>query len=81
VTILLRRGVPPHHVQRIARHAKLETTLGIYGHLDVDDLRAAAEMVAAPAATVTPIAVKLAPKEPHEISVKKKAGPTGGLPQ
>jgi hypothetical protein len=40
-TLLLRAGVDPHRVQRIMRHRDLRTTLGTYGHLDVEDLRAA----------------------------------------
>jgi hypothetical protein len=40
-TLLLLAGVDPHRVQRIMRHRDLRTTLGTYGHLDVEDLRAA----------------------------------------
>lgn len=40
-TILLRAGVSPHHVQRIMRHADIKTTTSTYGHLVVEDLRAA----------------------------------------
>jgi integrase len=40
-TLLLRAGVDPHRVQRIMRHRDVRTTLGTYGHLDVEDLRAA----------------------------------------
>lgn len=39
-TILLRAGMPLQHVQKIMRHANIETTVGIYGHLVVEDLRA-----------------------------------------
>lgn len=38
-TLLLRSGVDAHRVQRIMRHSDVRTTLGIYGHLDVEDLR------------------------------------------
>jgi len=38
-TILLRAGVDYHRVQRILRHGDVRTTLGTYGHLDVEDLR------------------------------------------
>jgi hypothetical protein len=31
--------VDAHRVQRILRHASINTTLGTYGHLDVEDLR------------------------------------------
>lgn len=45
-TLLLRAGVDSHRVQRIMRHADMRTTLGIYGHLNVDDLRPAMESIA-----------------------------------
>jgi hypothetical protein len=38
-TLLLRAGVSPHHVQRILRHASINTTTAIYGHLQTEDLR------------------------------------------
>ena len=40
-TILLRAGVDLHRVQRILRHRDVRTTTGTYGHLEVEDLRAA----------------------------------------
>src|SRR5882724_11670048 len=40
-TLLLRAGVDAHRVQRLLRHHDVRTTTGIYGHLDVEDLRAA----------------------------------------
>ena len=40
-TILLRAGVPLHHVQRIMRHADPNTTASTYAHLVTPDLRAA----------------------------------------
>src|SRR5882724_3172021 len=42
-TLLLRAGVDAHRVQRLLRHRDVRTTTGIYGHLDVEDLRAALE--------------------------------------
>jgi len=39
-TLLLRAGVPIQHVQRILRHADIRTTVGTYGHLSNEDLRA-----------------------------------------
>jgi excisionase family DNA binding protein len=42
-TLLLRAGVDAHRVQRLLRHRDVRTTTTIYGHLDVDDLRAALE--------------------------------------
>lgn len=38
-TILLRAGVPLHHVQRILRHADPQTTSSTYAHLVTPDLR------------------------------------------
>jgi integrase len=38
-TLLLRAGVNAHHVQRILRHASINTTTSVYGHLQTDDLR------------------------------------------
>jgi len=46
-TLLLRAGVAAHLVQRILRHRDLRTTLNIYSHLDVDDLRGALAKLAA----------------------------------
>ena len=40
-TLLLRAGVDAHRVQRLLRHRDVRTTTTIYGHLDVEDLRAA----------------------------------------
>lgn len=45
-TLMLRAGVDSHRVQRILRHASINTTLGTYGHLDVEDLRAAVNTIA-----------------------------------
>jgi integrase len=39
-TLLLRAGVDAHRVQRLLRHRDVRTTTTIYGHLDVEDLRA-----------------------------------------
>jgi len=38
-TILLKRGVPVQHVQRILRHANISTTVDLYGHMVIEDLR------------------------------------------
>jgi len=40
-TLLLRAGVDAHRVQRLLRHRDVRTTTAVYGHLDVEDLRAA----------------------------------------
>lgn len=39
-TILLRSGMDPHRVQKLMRHASINTTTTTYAHLIVDDLRA-----------------------------------------
>jgi integrase len=44
-TLLLRAGASPQHVQRILRHASINTTIGTYGHLIVEDLRASLAML------------------------------------
>lgn len=44
-TNLIKAGVPLSHVQRIIRHADIRTTIGVYGHLDNEDLRASLEAV------------------------------------
>jgi integrase len=45
-TLLLRAGVPLHHVQRIMRHRDVRLTTETYGHLVADDLRSAVEQIA-----------------------------------
>ena len=50
-TNLLRAGVPLQHAQRLLRHASIKTTVDLYGHLDLSDLRAAVELAHAPVAT------------------------------
>lgn len=47
-TLLLRAGVDSHGVQRILRHRDVRTTPGIYGHLDVEDLRGALNALQSP---------------------------------
>jgi site-specific recombinase XerD len=41
VTDLLRKGCQPHVVQALVRHRDARTTLQVYAHASVDDLRAA----------------------------------------
>jgi hypothetical protein len=69
-TLLLRAGVDAHRVQRIMRHRDVRTTLGTYGHLDVEDLRAAVatllpdpepRRLAATGAGAVPFATRLLP--------------------
>jgi integrase len=45
VSLLLQLKTPPHVVQRIARHADLDVTLGIYAHTDLDAMRAALDSI------------------------------------
>jgi integrase len=39
VSLPVQLTTPPHVVQRIARHADLDVTLGIYAHTDLDVMR------------------------------------------
>jgi integrase len=45
ITLLLRLKVPMHLVQKIARHSNIRLTVDTYGHLEVDDLRDAMELL------------------------------------
>ena len=45
-TMMLRAGVDAHRVQRVLRHSDIRTTLGTYGHLEVEDLRSAVNAIA-----------------------------------
>jgi integrase len=45
VSLLLQLKTPPHIVQRIARHADLDVTLGIYAHTDLDAMREALDSI------------------------------------
>jgi hypothetical protein len=40
-TLLVKARVPMYVVQKILRHADIKTTVGIYGHLDIEDSREA----------------------------------------
>ena len=44
-TLLLRERVDPHRVQRLLRHRDVKTTTGTYGHLVVEDLRDAINLL------------------------------------
>lgn len=44
-TILLRAGAKMHEVQKVLRHARIETTSSIYSHLDTEDNRKVLESV------------------------------------
>lgn len=65
-TNLLRAGVDVHRVQRILRHRDPRTTTQIYGHLLVDDLRAAVAVLgpAPMESTPAPVESGSAPMEP-----------------
>lgn len=47
-THLLQAGVPVQHVQRILRHSSITTTIGTYGHLLTEDLRASVDKLGPP---------------------------------
>ncbi|PZR07106.1 MAG: hypothetical protein DI536_29045 [Archangium gephyra] len=57
-TSLLRAGVPLQHVQRIMRHASIQTTVGIYGHMVTEDLRGSLDE------TFSPSSPSVAPRRP-----------------
>jgi integrase len=42
-TILLAAGVPMQHAQRILRHAQVQTTVNLYGHMVAEHVRAAVD--------------------------------------
>src|SRR5713226_83708 len=44
-TLLLREHVDAHRVQRLLRHRDVKTTTGTYGHLVVEDLRDAINLL------------------------------------
>ena len=61
VTLLLRERVDAHRVQRLLRHRDVKTTTGTYGHLVVEDLREA---------------INLLPPAPFAASLLQGPGPT-----
>ena len=71
ITLLLRLKVPMHLVQRIARHSNIRLTVDTYGHLEVDDLRDAIELLGK-ATGVDPNALELE-SDRHSLA----RGPTG----
>ena len=91
-TLLLRAGIQMQHVQRILRHADIKLTVDTYGHLVVEDLRAAVDslpesgfevvptesrIVDGIAPVPTPLTTRLLPEGP---SPKTKAGLDGISP-
>jgi len=81
-TLLLRAGVDAHRVQRILRHKDVRTTTSIYGHLLVDDLRDAVNLLgrsiqAPPAPGSPPLAATLLLEPPK---AKREAGSPGEIP-
>ena len=60
-TLLLRERVDAHRVQRLLRHRDVKTTTGTYGHLVVEDLREA---------------INLLPPAPFAASLLQDPGPT-----
>ncbi|GMU58941.1 MAG: hypothetical protein AMXMBFR34_07040 [Myxococcaceae bacterium] len=57
-TLLLRAGVDLHRVQRILRHRDVKLTTDTYGHLEVEDLRAAVNTL--PVVTLVEVAEPVA---------------------
>ena len=45
VSLLLQLKTPPHAAQRIARHADVDLTLGIYAHTDLEAMREALDSI------------------------------------
>jgi len=75
-TLLLRAGVDAHRVQRILRHASVNTTLNTYGRLDVDDLRDAVNRLP-PGPKVPAIEpLRIVASAPHGAPVVRKMGST-----
>lgn len=60
-TLLLRERVDAHRVQRVLRHRDVKTTTSVYGHLVVEDLREAINLLPA-----SPLAASLLQKPPTE---------------
>jgi len=63
-TLLLKAGVPLATVQRILRHSDPATTSEIYGHLDLDDMRAGVNRLSFQPVPNTPPATNRAKKQP-----------------
>ena len=75
-TLLLRDGVDLHRVQRILRHKDVKLTVGTYGHLLVDDLRAAVDRLPAGRVVDAEFVVRPAgalPDSENDPTFKKKA--------
>ena len=85
VTLLLKARVPLAVVQRILGHSSSTVTAGVYGHLDVEDMRAGLEQLSlqpdeAPLAEVLPQAIA----GPHGAPVARnsaEAAPRPGVSQ
>ena len=80
-TELLRQGVDVHRVQRLMRHSDVRVTTAIYGHLDVEDLRAAVDgqvlLQAPPPLALPPAIAATAGSAPQ--SPKRTHGRSTGL--
>ena len=69
-TLLLRERVDPHRVQRLLRHRDVKTTTGTYGHLVVEDLRDAINLLPpAPFAASLLQAAESAPSGVHNSTI------------
>jgi len=77
-TLLLRKLVPMHLVQRILRHSNVRLTVDTYGHLEVDDLRGVMESALAgmvPEIEPELEADRLGPPVVQDGDLSKKKGP------
>ena len=84
-TLLLKARVPLAVVQRILGHSSPTITAGVYGHLDVEDMRAGLEQLSFQAAEEAPLAevFPLAVGAPHGAPVVRSAegeGPRARAP-
>ncbi len=53
-TIGISQGAPLGHISRLMRHKRISTTMDLYGHLEIDHLREAAELIS-PKNSVAPV--------------------------
>ncbi len=74
-TLLLKAGVPLATVQKVLRHSDPAITSEIYGHLDLEDMRAAVNRL--PFATPEPLPVPLAKAANFAPEIRTKGAPSG----
>jgi len=79
-TLLLRERVDAHRVQRLLRHRDVKTTTGTYGHLVVEDLREAINLLPpAPFAASLLQAPGSAPQGVHNSTISTEENQAFGL--